>query len=147
MNMIKIKNIPSSETYAIRQAVLRPGQDIASCVFEGDDLPATIHFGLYYDDEIYAVISVYENKNVKFTEKLQFQIRGMAVIQNAQKKGFGRLLMLEVEKVIKTSKADILWFNAREAAVGFYVKLGYLIIDEPFIIGNIGTHYVMYKQL
>ena len=45
--MIQIKEIPSKETYSVRQPVLRKGKPIESCIFEGDDLATTHHFGLY----------------------------------------------------------------------------------------------------
>jgi len=45
--MIQIKEIPSKETYIVRQPVLRKGKPIESCIFEGDDLETTYHFGLF----------------------------------------------------------------------------------------------------
>jgi len=145
--MIEIKNIPSKATYLVRQPVLRPGKPLTSCVFDGDDLESTAHFGLFYKTELAGIVSVFENKNSKFTEANQLQIRGMAVLDNCQKMGFGNLLIQKTEEYAKSKSVSLLWFNAREAAVGFYEKLGYAIIGTPFDIGDIGKHYVMYKQL
>jgi ribosomal protein S18 acetylase RimI-like enzyme len=145
--MIEIRIIPSKETYPVRQAVLRKGESVSTCIFDGDDLFTTIHLGLYLRKEICGIISIYENKNVNFTHIKQFQIRGMAILEKHQNQGFGQELILKAEATISLKKAHIIWFNARESAVPFYKKLGYSIIDKPFIIGNIGTHYVMYKQL
>lgn len=36
--MIQIKEIPSKETYIVRQPVFRKGKLIESCIFEGEDL-------------------------------------------------------------------------------------------------------------
>ena len=145
--MIEIRTITSKETYPIRQAVLRQGKPVSTCVFNGDNLDTTMHLGLYLRKEICGVISIYENKNVNFTEVKQFQIRGMAILEKYQNQGFGQELMLKAEAMISLKKAHLIWFNARESAVTFYKKLGYSVIDKPFIISDIGTHYAMYKQL
>lgn len=145
--MIEIKIITSKEAYPVRQAVLRQGKPLSTCIFEGDDLHTTFHLGLYFNKEICGVISIYENKNINFTSLKQSQIRGMAILEKSQNQGFGQELMLNAEAMIHLKKNHLIWFNARESAVAFYKKLHYSIIDEPFIIEDIGTHYVMYKQL
>jgi GNAT superfamily N-acetyltransferase len=145
--MIQVTEIAAKETYLIRQIILRPGKPIESCVFEGDDLPTSKHFGLFVNKELVGIVSVFENKNTIFTHSNQLQVRGMAVLQNYQKKGYGNVLIEKVEAYAKSMKSPNIWFNAREIAVGFYKKLGYTIIGNPFEIGEIGTHYIMHKQL
>ncbi len=145
--MIEIKIIPSEATLSVRQAVLRSGKPLSTCIFEGDDLETTVHFGLYYQGELAGIISLFENKNSIFTIENQFQIRGMAVLENFQKMGFGNLLVEKTEKFVTSKNASFIWFNARETAVGFYQKLGYAIIGTSFEIENVGTHYVMHKTL
>lgn len=145
--MIKVKIIPSKETYSVRQPVLRAGKPIESCFFEGDDLETTIHFGLYFDKRLAGVVSVFENKSNHFPEEHQMQIRGMAVLEEYQKKGLGNFLVKRVEEYAKSKNVPLLWFNARETAVAFYEKLNYTIKGSAFEIKDIGTHYVMYKHL
>ena len=89
--MLEIKIITSKETLKVRQAVLRQGKPLINCVFEGDDLISTTHFGMFFEKEIVGIISIFENKNVNFTSENQFQIRGMAILEQYQKKGFGKL--------------------------------------------------------
>ena len=71
----------------------------------------------------------------------------MAVLPEHQKKGFGERLLAHAEKRAREANTEILWFNARLHAIPFYEKFGYDRIGDPFDIGDIGTHYVMYKQL
>lgn len=85
--MSKAAAISAKETYAIRQPVLREGLQLSSCIFEGDDLPTTVHYGIYENNSIAGVISLYQIVNKLFTEKQQMQIRGMAVLPKYQKKG------------------------------------------------------------
>jgi len=144
--MYTIKQISSQETFAVRQPVLRPGKAIETCIFEGDDLLATVHFGIYDNKALAGVISVFKANHNFFTEESQHQIRGMAVLHNFQKMGLGEKLVRHAEEYIIKQHGTRIWFNAREIAVGFYERMGYTIIGEPFDIGDIGRHYVMHKK-
>ena len=145
--MIDIRKISAQETFTVRHPMLRKGKPIESCHFDGDDLGTTSHFGLYEYNKIEGVISLFENNNSLFADKHQGQIRGMAVLENNQGKGFGRLLVEHSENVMKLQNISLIWFNARINAVGFYQKMGYEIIGNSFEIPNIGVHYVMWKKL
>ena len=145
--MEKIQNISSNATYIVRNPVLRPEQPIESCIFEGDDLETTSHFGLFINDELIGVVSVFKNNSSIFNVENQFQIRGMALLQQHQKKGYGTLLVKHCERFIISQKSNLIWFNARKNAVPFYEKLGYNKIGNPFSIADIGIHYVMKKEI
>ncbi|MFD1603986.1 GNAT family N-acetyltransferase [Flavobacterium artemisiae] len=145
--MNTIKEIPSQETYAVRQPVLRQGKPIESCIFEGDDLPTTHHFGLFENEKLIGIISLFKQINTIFAAENQAQIRGMAVLENHQKKGFGEALVKHCENYCESQNVDLIWFNARTAAVGFYKKMNYQVAGEPFDIKDVGEHYLMFKQL
>ncbi|AXG74223.1 GNAT family N-acetyltransferase [Flavobacterium arcticum] len=145
--MQSIKELKSIETYAVRQPVLRPGLPVTSCVFPNDDLNTTIHFGIYDNNSLAGIVSVFENSNKLFAEKIQFQIRGMAILPEHQKKGLGEKLVKKAEGYANSKNGQLLWFNAREVAVGFYKKMGYHTTGNPFDIEGVGIHYVMHKQL
>ena len=145
--MFEIKKISAFETIIVRHPMLRYGKPIESCRFEGDDLPTTSHFGFFYDGQISAVISVFEAKSKLFVEKQQYQIRGMAVLEQYQKKGFGEALLKYCENQIRNKRGEIMWFNARETAIGFYEKSKYQKVGDGFKIADIGIHYVLFKKM
>ena len=145
--MFEIKEISAFETIIVRHPVLRFGKPIESCRFEGDDLPNTMHFGLFYENQLSAVISVFEEKSILFFEENQFQIRGMAVLEQHQKKGFGEALLKYCENQIRNNRVEIIWFNARQTAIGFYEKSKYQRVGNGFEIADIGIHYVLFKKL
>ncbi|WP_291119439.1 GNAT family N-acetyltransferase [Flavobacterium sp. UBA6135] len=145
--MKTIKEISSLETYSVRHPVLREGQSMESCKFDGDDLTSTIHLGLYINAALVGVVSVFEKNYVFFDSKKQFQVRGVAVLKHHQKMGYGEELLLEAENHAVKYYGTLIWFNARENAVGFYKKKDYAICGDPFFIENIGKHFVMYKNL
>ena len=145
--MITIQNIPSFLTFAVRQPVLREGKPVESCHFDGDDLETTSHFGLYLDENLIGVVSVFKIINPIFNTTNQFQIRGMAILPQFQKNGFGQKLVIHCEEFIKNLNGTLIWFNAREKAVPFYKKLGYQKVGNPFSIADIGIHYIMKKEI
>jgi GNAT superfamily N-acetyltransferase len=143
--MIYIKTIQAEDTYLIRQAILRKGKPLESCIFHGDHSPNTFHFGLYLDEELIGVLSVFTNHNTQFSQLNQLQLRGMAILENHQKKGYGKKLIQHIENYFVLNTETLLWFNARVNAVAFYEKLGYSKSGEVFVIDDIGPHFVMYK--
>lgn len=145
--MIKIKNISVTDSIKVRHSVLRIGKPIESCQFRGDNLPTTNHFGLFIDKNLIGIVSVFKNKNTIFNLENQFQIRGMAVLSEFQKKGFGANLVKHCEEYIKNQNGALIWFNARQNAVPFYEKLGYNTVGNSFIIAEIGIHYIMKKEI
>ena len=144
---MEIKKINSIDTYAVRHEVLRKGKPIETCQFKGDDDENTIHFGLYQNERLIGIISIFKEKNDLFSETNQFQIRGMAVLEEFQGKGFGAELVKEAENHCISLNTDLIWFNARENAVPFYKKLDYIIIGDSFLIPDVGIHFAMYKKI
>jgi GNAT superfamily N-acetyltransferase len=145
--MTLIKEISPQKTFIVRHPVLRKGKPIESCAFDGDDLETTHHFGLFQESNLIGIISLFLKTNPIFAENLQSQIRGMAIVEAHQKKGFGEALVKHCEDYCISNQINLIWFNARTTAVGFYEKMGYKIQGNPFDIPNIGEHYLMYKKL
>ena len=141
-----LKEITITEAFSVRHPVLREGKPLESCHFEGDDLATTKHFGYFNNNNLIGIISVFKKDNV-FFEQSQFQIRGMAVLTTHQKKGIGAALVRLAEQYIESQKGSLIWLNARIIAVEFYEKSGYQIIGNSFEIPEIGTHYVMFKNI
>jgi predicted GNAT family N-acyltransferase len=144
---MEIKKINAIDTYTVRQEVLRKEKPIETCQFKGDDDENTVHFGLYQKEQLIGIISIFKEKNNLFQEKNQFQIRGMAVLEEFQGKGFGAELVKVGENHCINQNVDLIWFNAREIAVPFYKKLGYTSIGDSFLIPDVGIHFAMYKKI
>lgn len=71
----------------------------------------------------------------------------MAVLEHHQKKGIGEALVKHCENYCLQKNTDLIWFNARTAAVGFYQKMNYKTVGEAFDIKDVGEHYLMSKKL
>jgi ribosomal protein S18 acetylase RimI-like enzyme len=93
-----------------------------------------------YDDEqiMGCCMLVEEGKTVR--------LRQMAVLNDLQGKGIGRALMDFAENLSRDRGYRKITMHARKDAVGFYQKLGYVLIGEEFRELNI-PHYKMEKKL
>ncbi|SFS67131.1 Protein N-acetyltransferase, RimJ/RimL family [Zhouia amylolytica] len=139
-----IEFISAQETFQVRHPVLRPGRPLETCVFEGDDLKSTFHLGAFYNKNLVGVVTMM--KSAEKTENV-FQLRGMAVLDDYQKKGIGEELVCHAEEEVRKKGGTSVWMNARQVALNFYMKLGYEKFGEKFYIPKIGAHYKMKKKL
>ena len=142
-----VRLIPASDTYAIRNEVLRPGRPVTECYFSGDNSKGTFHLGIYKDEKIIGVASFMKNSSPFFDPSIQFQLRGMAVISEYKGQGLGSLLLKEGESKIKQEAQNpFLWFNARVNAIDFYKKHGYESFGQKFEVPGVCEHIVMFKN-
>lgn len=142
-----IKPISSKETLSLRQLVLRPGKSVDECVFEGDNEPENFHLGAFEGKVLAGIVSLMNRKNTAFTEKKQFQLRGMAVLPEFRNRKIAVELLKAAEEELHAQKAEIIWCNARKIAIGFYEKNGFERIGGLFEIPQIGPHCLMVKKL
>ena len=71
----------------------------------------------------------------------------MFTISNYCSKGYGSKLICYVKEKNFNSKNNFLWCNAREEALNFYKKNGFLEFGEFFSIPRIGKHKKLYFKL
>lgn len=143
--MIQIKEISAEETFPIRLEVLRKNIPLPF-EFNGDFDSDTIHLGAFKNDELIAVSS-YMKADYKNFEGNQYQLRGMATLTEYQGFGAGKLMLQKAVQLLKEINSNLLWCNARIAAVDFYNKQGFQTFGEKFDIAYVGEHYVMFKEL
>ena len=144
---LQVKKIPFNKTFAVRHPVLRAGMPVETCYFEGDELPTTTHFGLFLEEKLLGVLSVFKNECPIIESKKAYQYRGMAILAPYQNKKYGVLLLDAANTWVAEEQGDLIWFNAREKAIGFYKRNGFTIFGTVFDIANIGPHVLMFKYL
>lgn len=82
---------------------------------------------------------------VQMNSSEEAQIRYMAVSPEFQGRGFGRSLVLALEKRAMEQNASYIRLDAREKAVDFYQALGYEIAGESYLLFDEIQHYSMKK--
>lgn len=98
------------------------------------------HFGLFVDGKITACLTL-----IKIDAGIM-QMRQVAVEDDAQGRGLGKMLSMAAEEYALDKGCTIIFCHARKTAVPFYEKLGYHIVSEEFIEINI-PHFVMEKAI
>lgn len=138
---------PSSEKdfelyYDLRWRILRKpwNQPKGS---EKDELEdEAIHVMVCNDDRIPAGIG-----RAHFNASDEAQIRYMAVENEWQGRGIGKLILNYLEGKIKERNVEYIVLNARDTAVKFYEKHGYKIVKEAHTLFGAIPHYKMIKHL
>lgn len=76
----------------------------------------------------------------------RIRLRQMAVQKNLQGKGIGESIISFAENIARDKGYKILMMHARDSAIGFYEKYGYVVKGDQFI--EVKTnHHVMEKRL
>ncbi|HMR41572.1 MAG TPA: GNAT family N-acetyltransferase [Ignavibacteria bacterium] len=142
-----IKKISAEETRELRQLILRPHQKPEELVYPDDDDHQTVHFGLFENETLSGIASLYKDQYSGIDEPESWRLRGMATIEGSRGKGFGKELMNTCIEHIRSNKGKIFWCNARTTAEKFYEKMGMKRTGEVFTPEGLGEHVVMYMSL
>ena len=82
-----------------------------------------------------------------FNSEAEAQIRYMAVEEEWQGKGIGKMILSYLEEKIKEKGATYIVLNARDIAIKFYEKQGYEIVKKAHVLFDAIPHYRMRKKL
>ena len=148
MSSYEVVFISSLQAMDLRMRILRPLHPREACVYAEDNFETSFHLGIFENEKVISNGTFMQQAQPKLQEaKFPYRLRGMATDNNQQKKGLGQKIIIAAEAELKKRNCDLLWFNARVSAEGFYKKLGYTAIEEIFNIDTIGPHKIMYKWL
>tara|TARA_B100000902_G_C27317215_1_gene922061 strand:- start:4527 stop:4970 length:444 start_codon:yes stop_codon:yes gene_type:complete len=144
---IVLKKVNSNDLLPIRSKILRNNANYDYCKYKGDNLDSSFHIGAYVSNKIVGGVSVIKKKSTYKNLTNSYQLRGMCVLEDFQKKGIGEKILKEAEKHCKILKIKNIWMNARVKAANFYLKLNYIDLGFRYEIKDIGLHYFLYKKL
>ena len=82
-----------------------------------------------------------------FNSNDEGQIRYMAVDNDAQGRGLGTQMIVELESIARKESIKWIILQARENAVPFYKNNGYEIIKKTHLLFNEIQHWLMKKKL
>ncbi|KAA0012315.1 MAG: GNAT family N-acetyltransferase [Thermoplasmata archaeon] len=71
----------------------------------------------------------------------------MAVDERYRNRGIGSEMLKELERVAREKGAKYIVLEARENAVNFYLKNGYVMVKKSFLLFDSIQHYRMMKRL
>jgi predicted GNAT family N-acyltransferase len=100
-----------------------------------------LHFGLFRKEVLVACVVM-----KPLGDGSRMKLRQMAVAESGQGQGLGRALVSAVEVLVKRSQVTHIEMSARLSAEGFYRRLGYERIGDPYPEQGI-PHIRMWKNL
>lgn len=133
----RIVEISPEATIAIRHQVMWPDKPVDYVRLPDDEEGK--HYGLFVDDEMVSVISL-------FIADKQAQFRKFATLSRYQGKGFGTLLLKKVINVASNLHVEKIWCNARIDKADYYARFGMKLTDRTFVKGGI-EYVIMEKEL
>ena len=123
MDEMQIEQIRFELTWRIRHKVLYPKLPFEQIKLKNDE--EGIHFGLFANNQLTSVISLFEINN-------DYQFRKFATLKSGQGKGYGTKLFEYIIGYVKEMNGNKLWCNARISAISFYKKFGFIETNEYF---------------
>jgi len=144
---VQIKKTNAEKIRPLRHLELRKGEDFSKTSYLRDNDPRTFHMAVVKQNKAVACATFYPEITENISAKNPYRLRGMATDYAYQRMGYAKDLMNESFNELKARYCDMLWCNARLAAIDFYKFMGFKIVGELFDIPGIGPHYFMYKKL
>jgi GNAT superfamily N-acetyltransferase len=142
---VRIHLVDVEQIIDLRWRILRAGLPRETAYFEGDDEPTTRHLAAIRADAVIGCATILRRP---WQGKPAWQLRGMAVEPAFQSGGVGRMLVNEIERIVRSEPHSLqLWCNARTPATPFYRRLGWTTEGQEFEIPSAGPHFKMHKFL
>jgi len=127
---MEVTQITAEQTHPLRLAVLRAGTPTKEVAFAEDTWPGTVHLGVLADGQLIAVSSWIPRP---LGDRPGVQLRGMATAAHLQGTGVGGLLLEEGCRRCAAQGTITVWARARDAALAFYVRHGFVVQGDGFI--------------
>lgn len=140
-SMPKVRRATADEVVPLRAKILRPGRPVADARWDCDPLPDTRHWLVEERGRVLGVATVLKSP-FPAGDGPNWQLRGMAVDDGLQGKGYGKKLL---DALVAEVEAP-LWCNARTSAVPFYEKAGWKVVSDTFDIPGVGPHQRMVSR-
>ena len=142
---ITIEQVEAADTYSLRAQELRQGRPVE---IDEDDAPYTLHLAARLDGgEVVGVVRFHPRDCPWREGEGSWQLRGMATDPRVRGPGAGRALVAEGLVRVAARGGDLVWCDARKAAVGFYERLGFTVVTEEYDLRPVGPHRGMIIEL
>jgi ribosomal protein S18 acetylase RimI-like enzyme len=145
---VKIAVVDAETTRELRRAVLRPAWPVGSRM-HGDDDPHALHIAALDDDLLVGACVLIAAAYPLHPDLADaWQLRGMATDEAHRNLGIGAAMLdVAVSEVLRRG-GRLIWCQARELAIAFYGRHGFVGEGEYFTHHETGiVHQLMYREL
>jgi ribosomal protein S18 acetylase RimI-like enzyme len=141
--------VDGSVTSELRRSVLRPTWPPGS-VMHGDSEPDALHIAAVDDHGVAVCACVLFPRAYpgRSADGAAWQLRGMATAPELRSHGLGGLVVEAAAAEVGSRGASLLWCEAREAAIAFYERHGFLAEGDRYLHSESGIgHRMMVREL
>ena len=143
-----VTSVGLTDIMQLRVAVLRKGTPATDCNYPEDAYPDVVHFGIIHEGVAIATSSWFMKECPEKPGVTAMQLKGMAVAESLQGEGLGALLIDAGMALAKERGATIAWARARDSALGFYERLGFVSTGDGFVDGPTAMpHHIVVRTL
>jgi predicted N-acetyltransferase YhbS len=146
-NKGQAKILQPEEIQQLRKEVLWPHKSFENCVLDSDRLPSTFHFGVQIEGLTVATVTLQQERSSKLQQEKQYRLRAMAVREGYRGQGLGDVIVEAGLNHLFELGIEVVWCDARVAALNFYRRLQFEELEEEYEIPIIGLHRFMWKVL
>lgn len=140
-----VVELTPEQTHPLRLTVLRYDTPTKEVVFPEDTWPGALHLGLQLAGELVATSSWVPREHGGAPA---VQLRGMATARHLQGSGLGGVLLEAGCARQAAHGVELVWARARDAALAFYVRHGFVVEGEGFIDEHTQLpHHLVTRQL
>ena len=143
-----VTSVALTDVMQLRVAVLREGTPATDCNYPEDYYPDVVHFAIFHEGTAIATSSWFMKECPEKPGIAAIQLKGMAVAEELQGAGLGALLIDTGLALANERGALIAWARARDSALGFYERLGFVSTGDGFIDGPTAMpHHIVVRTL
>ncbi|HVE94048.1 MAG TPA: GNAT family N-acetyltransferase [Acidimicrobiales bacterium] len=138
-----------TEVHPLRRRVLRGGDPSANVSWAEDDRPSAFHLGVRDASGLVIAVASFSEERTKFRPGAKaWRLRGMAVDDHHQGQGIGQAILDEAVTRVAALGATVLWCHARDTAIAFYTRAGFVVVGDGFTTDETGLpHHTMLRDL
>jgi GNAT superfamily N-acetyltransferase len=133
----------------LRRSVLRPNHPLGA-LLPGDDQADVVHLGAFADTGAGRVLAsaclIFPQQCPWLPERDSWRLRSMATDPAWRATGAGSEILSAARHIVTRAGADVLWCLAREPAIAFYRRNGFVEFGELFDT-ELGPHKRMWQEL
>lgn len=134
LHSFSVRRVSAVDVRELRRIVLRADMENQAVDFDGDEDEQTIHLAAFDKGETMIGTSTWLRRECHYVPgALAIQLRGMATAVSYQGRGVGSLLLQAGFNLWRQQAVDLVWANARDAALAFYERHGFIVHGDGFI--------------
>ncbi len=146
---MRVEQVDPVVTRALRNTVLRPGMDVAAVHWPDIESEVAVTYAVLGDDDapLTTVTVIPVPCPWRPDDQPSWQLRGMATAEGARGRGVGRLALDAAVEHLRGEGAVLVWCNARDVALSFYERAGFVVGGDGFVNERGIPHHPMSRDL